>query len=972
MKKKLYTLAFLLASISVKTKAQDFLQHTPAADNWVDSVFQTLSQKNKIAQLMVLRESSTKDGQPIFFDKDLLKQIKKYGIGSICVFQGSPIVQAPILNKLQATSKIPLLVCIDGEMGLGMRMTEVAKFPDQLTMGAMNNPDLVYRIGAAMAEQCKRMGIQNDYAPVVDINNNPNNPVIGYRSFGQDKYKVAQYGVRIMRGMQDNGVMATAKHFPGHGDVAVDSHLDLPIINKSIAALDTLEFYPFRAMFDSGVASVMIAHLSIPAIDSTPNLATSLSPKNVNGLLRNEFKFKGISFTDALEMKGVAKFFPAGKASVQSLIAGNDMLCLPGDIDNSIKQIQAAIKSGELKQEDLDFRVKKVLLAKYNLGLSQKPVVDTTNLVADLNKDVPDLRAEVAQNAMTLIKLENPNVLHLDSGKVAYVSVGDVNTELGKELNGKFKADIFEFSFKDDASAANALYQKIQDGKYDKVVIGLHDFSKRPANNFGISDAAIDLIKKVDQNNLAFTYVFGNPYAVKLVLDNKNIAVAYEDDSIFQHAAFLTLAQEEGFKGQLPVTIADAFPYGYGLTKMPMTYPTEVGLSKKKLKIIDSIVDGAIKEHAFPGCEVLVARNGQIAFMKNYGYMTYDSLQPVATRDIYDLASCTKITATTISVMRLFEEGKLDLNKTLGDYLPWVKNTDKAPLKIRDILLHQAGLVAFIPFYKAVIDSVTGVPLPQYFHTVKDAQFSVEVAPNLYLRRDYLDTVQNLIVKSKLGPMYNYVYSDNDFIFLGKIVEKLSGLPLNEYVKTNFYEPLGMTSTTFLPLENNVPISQIAPTEHEKNYRQQQLRGTVHDPGAALMGGVAGHAGLYSDAYDLSKLYNMLLNGGEWEGKRYFKKSTIAYFTAYNTPFSRRGLGFDKPQMNSKNGETTYPSKYASPLTFGHTGYTGTCIWADPKEDLLFVFLSNRVYPDGGENVKINKLNVRENILDAVYQAIQH
>ncbi|WP_447640452.1 MULTISPECIES: glycoside hydrolase family 3 N-terminal domain-containing protein [Chitinophagaceae] len=953
---------------------QAFLQHSSDADRWVDSVFDKLSFKKKVGQLMVMRESNMQNGKPVFYDKELKKYIRKYGIGSICPFQGGAVEQSVIMNELQRRSKIPLMVCIDGETGLGMRVTGVGKFPDQLTMGAMDNPQLVFAIGQAMAEQCKRLGIQVDYAPVVDINNNPNNPVIGFRSFGQDKWRVAKYGSQIMLGLQSKGVMATAKHFPGHGDVAVDSHLDLPVINKSMTELDTLELVPFKELFKDGVGSVMIAHLSIPAIDTTKNLPTSLSPKNINGLLRQTLGYQGISFTDALEMKGVAKFFPQGKAGAQSLIAGNDMLCLPGDAKGTIKEIKKAIKDGRFTMADLDARVKKVLLAKYNLGLSQKPMIDTVNLLADLNKDVPDVRAGVALNAMTLLRLSDESILNPSIGKIAYVAIGSTNnTTIGEAFQKDFKADQYNLSYKSDAATIANLLHTLKTKGYDKVYIGIHDFSKRPANNFGIPDAAVQFAKDIDQNYNAATIVFGNPYAARFFLNNKNLIVAYEDDSIFQKAAFNAITQQAGFKGHLPVTIADDFPFNYGIKRenMPVVYPAAVGMNAQKLQVIDSIVDNAIKEKAFPGCEVLVARKGKIAFYKNYGYLTYDSTQHVATNDLYDLASCTKVSATTVSIMQLVEEGKVSLDKTLADYLPIYKGSDKANMTIRNILLHQAGFMPDTFFDRLFLDK-NGNPLPGYFSPVKNDQYNVTVTDKMYFRKDQLPKIDTAIRNDKLGPKDKYVYSDNDFIVLGDIVKAVSGQSLDQYAAEHFYQPLGMTTTTFLPLEHGFKQNQIAPTESEKTFRRQQLWGTVHDPRAALMGGVAGHAGLFSDAMDLSKLYLMLLNGGTYNGKQYLQQSTIDQWTAYNSNISRRGLGFDKPYKDNATSNDPYPSKYASPAAFGHTGYTGTCIWADPKEDLLFVFLCNRVYPDGGANGKLGKLNVRENILDAAYKAIDN
>jgi len=515
---------------------------------------------------MVVRLSAKTPDGVVFYNDKVAADIRKYNIGSVCLFQGNPVQQASFINQFQEMAKTPILFCIDGETGVGMRYDSVAKFPDQLTIGAINDKALVYTIGQAIGRQCKRTGIQVDYAPVVDINNNPNNPVINFRSLGEDKYKVAKYAVQMMEGMQSEGVMACAKHFPGHGDVAVDSHLDLPVINKSMAQLDSLELYPFKAVFDAGIGSVMIAHLSIPAIDSTPHLPTSLSPKNVNGLLHQQLNFHGISFTDALEMKGVAKYFPQGAAAVQSLKAGNDMLCLPGDVDTCISAIEAALDNNELAWENIEASVKKVLLAKYHLGLNKVQPVNTANLTDDLNKEVAAIRKKVAKEAITLLRLHNTTLLPLATNKkVAYIGFGinEANT-FANAIKDKFNADTYYFDYKDNSDKATTILNALGNN-YDAVIIGLHQLSKYPGNNFGLSAGAVDLMNKIQQHNNAVTFVFGNPYAVKNMCSAPNLLVCYEDDAIFQQAAFGVLSGTNTPRGTLPVTVCDAFKYGSGI-----------------------------------------------------------------------------------------------------------------------------------------------------------------------------------------------------------------------------------------------------------------------------------------------------------------------------------------------------------------------------------------------------------------------
>ncbi|HKG67363.1 MAG TPA: glycoside hydrolase family 3 N-terminal domain-containing protein [Segetibacter sp.] len=958
---------FLLLFFSTASFGQ-YKSNLPA-NEWVDSVYKSLNKKQKIAQLMIIRAHSNLGKKHV---ESVTNLIKKYKVGGLCFFQGGPVRQANLTNYYQSIAKTPLLITIDGEWGLGMRLDSVINFPRQMMLGALPDANLVYQFGRAVGQQCKRLGIQVNFAPVVDINNNPANPVINDRSFGEDKYKVALFGVQYMKGMQDEGIMACAKHFPGHGDVSVDSHLDLPVINKTRRQLDSLELYPFRQMIKEHVGSVMIAHLYIPAIDTIANQATSLSYNNVTGLLRNELGFPGLTFTDALEMKGVSKFYPAGQASVQSLIAGNDMLCLPEDIKGSIKKIRKAIRRRELKKRDFNARVKKVLLAKYNLGLNQVDSIKTENLTHDLNANTNEIKKKLAENAITLLRLSNKDLFPLKVKKIAFLGIGiDSANDFAKRLQQDYGAQVYTFNYKKDSGNVNSLAATLKE-KYDVVIIGIHKYSRRPANQFGIPDSTFRLINLVQSQMPAITFVFGNPYAIKnIAATSANLLACYEDDVIMQQAAADVIQGKIIPKGKLPVTVSDELRFGTGIISknyLPEVVPETVDLQSNILNGIDSVANDAIKNHAAPGCVVLVAKDGKIAFQRSYGYTNYDSLEPVTTDMLYDLASVTKTSATTVSVMKLYEEGKLDIEKTLGDYLPWVRRSNKENFQIKNLLLHQAQLIPYIPFYKQTIDSA-GSPLPSIYSRIPAKEFSIKVAEDLYLRNDWQDTMYHKILLSKLGESLKYVYSDNDFIFLGKVVEAITGKKLDDYVKETFYSPLSMTTTTFKP-RDHFPINTIAPTENDTAWRQQLLRGDVHDPGAAMFGGVAGHAGLFSNAYDLAQLYQMILNGGEMNGVRYLNKETIDTFTVYSSNISRRGLGFDKPEKDNATILDPYPASSVSPLTFGHTGFTGTCVWVDPAYNLIYIFLSNRVTPNG-ENNKLSKMNVRTNIQEIIYQAMQ-
>lgn len=942
------------------------------ARKWVDSVFNSLTPDQRIAQLIVVRMSST-DGKKVFFyENEVADAVTKYNIGGICLFQGGPLKQASLINKMQSLAKTPIMISIDGEFGLGMRMDSVLSLPRQMMMGAVDDPSLIYEYGRVVGEQCRRMGIQINYAPVVDVNNNPANPIINDRSFGEDKHRVALYGMQYMRGMQDAGVMACAKHFPGHGDVTVDSHHDLPVINKKRSELDSLELYPFRQLINAGVAAVMVGHLAIPALDDRKNIATSISNNTVTKLLKNELGFNGLVITDALEMRGVSKYFPAGEISVKALEAGNDMLCLPGDIQETLTKVNAAIKDGKLTWEQIESRVKKVLLAKYQYGLATPTRVDLNNLVEDLNAKSEAMRRLIAERSVTLLRNSDQSIFPLAPGRrVAYLGVGlTKDNAFARDLREEYDAHVYYFDYKMSQEAIAPLMQLLSN-RYDVVVLGIHHYNRFPANDFGISRAADELIKTVQEKFRTITLFFGNPYAIKKYCDSRVLVACYEDDRITQQTAADLLTGRFQPRGTLPVTVCESFSAGDGIVPnrpIPSLRPADLGLRVSTLTGIDSIVNDAIKQRAMPGAVVLVAKDGKVGYERAFGFLSYDSIEPVYPQTIYDLASLTKIFATTISVMKLYDEGRLDLNKKLSDYLTWTKGTNKENLTLWNVLLHQAGLKGWIPFYRETLDSLRSLsPSFNVYASVMDSTHNIRVAENLFMRNDWRDTIYNRILTSEVAADGSYVYSDLDFIFLGNIVESITGMSLDQYARKTFYEPLKLSSTSFRPRER-FRLNNIAPTETEPVFRKQTIRGDVHDPGAAMFGGVAGHAGLFSNVQDIALLSQMLLNGGTINGIRFFKKATVDLFTSYHA-LSRRGLGFDKPEKDNFKRPEPYPTLSASPFTFGHTGFTGTCVWIDPLHDLVFIFLSNRVYTNGDPN-RFLRMSVRPKVHELIYQSL--
>ena len=961
--------SFLLLALTLCFNAKS--QTSPAAKQWVDNTYKTLSDDEKIAQLVIIRAYSNKG-----VEANVVNDIKKYNVGSICFFQGGPVRQAQLTNYYQSLAKTPVLITIDGEYGLGMRLDSVIKYPYAMTLGAVTDASLVYQTGKCIGEQHKRLGVHVDYAPVVDINNNPNNPVIGFRSFGADKYRVARNGIAFMKGMQDAGIMACAKHFPGHGDVDVDSHLDLPVINKPRSELNNLELYPFREMIKAGVQSVMVGHLSVPSIDKGKNRATSISKNAVDSLLRKELGFEGLTFTDALEMKGVAKYFPGGTIAVEALIAGNDMLCLPESVEGTIKAVKEAIKQKRLNWEDIEQKVKKVLLAKYNLGLSDQQPVNIENLLNDLNAQTNAIRKQVAEKSLTLLSLASVNTFRNEfftwplkkERKIAYVAFGKSSKQaLGDRLKNDFNADVFYINYADPIDKGGVVVKKIVDGKYDDVIIGFHDINTRKGTtNYGITQSAIKNWYTLNKTN-AITLVFGNPLAATSLCTAKSLAICYEDDDVFQNTAADWLRGDFVASGTLPFSVC-TYNQGHGKLVSPgdLTYLEPIG--DERFRAVDSIAIDGIKKKAFPGCVILAAKDGNIVYHKAFGSFNYDSLYATRLNSIFDLASVTKTSAVTVAIMKMVEQGKVNLKKTLSDYLSFTKRTNKANLTLENIILHQAGMVPFIPFYKATLDA-DGNPRTDLYKTQSEPGLTTQVARGLYLRNDWKDTIWKTIIESPVTTQgKRYEYSDNDFWFLGKIVETVSGKPLEEYVQDSFYIPLFMKTTGYQPLKK-FPLDEIVPTEKETGFRNQLIQGTVHDEGAALGGGVAGHAGLFSTAYDLGKLYQMLLNGGELNGHRFLKWETIQNFTAYHSNISRRAYGFDKPEKGNATRSQSYPSTLASPQTYGHTGFTGTCVWVDPRYNIVYIFLSNRVTPTR-DNPRLGSYNIRGEIQDAIYKGL--
>ncbi len=945
-------------------------------EHWVDSVFNTLSEDQRIGQLFMIRAHSDRGQDHINFVK---KQIKDFGIGGLCFFQGTPDKQLSLTNEYQKLTNVPLMISMDAEWGLGMRLKKsTISFPRQLALGAIQDNQAIYNMGKEVARQLLRLGVHINFAPVVDVNNNAENPVINTRSFGEDPYNVTSKSFMYAKGMQDHGVIACAKHFPGHGDTNVDSHHDLPVINHDRKRLDSIELFPFRVLAQFGIESVMVAHLKVPALDATPNLPTTLSKKVINVLLKKEMNFKGLVFTDALEMKGVSKHFPAGEIEVRALEAGVDVLLMPADIKTALSHINKALVSGRLKQKDLDKTVKKILRSKYKLGLLTKQKLESDNLLKELN--TPEAKAinrDLIAKSFTLA-VDEGNLIpfnKLESTTFAGVSLGtNSTTPFQKMLSNYQKME--RFSYKELAEGeVKSIVERLK--KKDVVIIGLHDMSSYAKKNWGLSQGEINLVNRLALETEVVLTVFGSPYCLKHFNTQKHVLVANNDDQVSQELAAQALFGVTGIKGRLPVTASSKFRFNTGVStnrifRMGYGIPEDVGMDSKKLLKIDTLAELAIKSKATPGMVVLIAKDGKVIFHKAYGKHTYKKdAYRVQKDDVYDLASVTKVAATTLSLMKLQDEGKFGIDQYLGTYLPHLDTTNKKNLIIRDILAHRSGMKSWIPFYKKTLTAhkkkTSRKPLKRLYASAKSSKFSVPVSQNLYLKETYLDSIWNRIYSSVVFETKKYRYSDLGFYMMGQVIEKQSGQSLDQYALNSFYKPLGLKKTMFNPWES-MSTKTIVPTERDRYFRHKTVQGYVHDMGAAMMGGVAGHAGLFSNAQDLSIIMQMLLNQGNYGGIQFLRPETVRQYTTKHQACTRRGIGFDMKELNSRRSQNL--PKEASINTFGHIGFTGTCVWSDPDEQLTYIFLSNRTYPSM-HNKKLNKLNTRGKIHAAIYDAIE-
>jgi beta-N-acetylhexosaminidase len=1066
-------ICILLFSIAINAqKTPEFL--TNYNKEWVEKTLKSMTIDEKIGQIFMPRGNYSGKG---YDPQKLLKWVKDYHLGGMVFFAGQPTTQAQITNDLQAASKIPMFIGEDFEWGVGMRMDSTVRFPYQMSLGAMaGNEDLIERMGREVGRQCSRLGVHINYAPVVDVNNNPNNPVINFRSFGEDKMNVTRKALAYMRGMQSQKLITSAKHFPGHGDTGVDSHFDVPLIAHDKTRMHDIELYPYKELIKNGLSGIMTAHLAIPALDNTPNLASTMSPKIITDLLKKELGFQGLVFTDAMDMEGAVKYFPKGEAIVRAILAGNDVIETFEDVPTAFNAVKKAITEGRIKEADLDAKIRKILMAKSYVGLDKYKPIKLEGLVQDLNPIESDLLNRLfAESFLTLVKNDKDIVPIKDlTQKIAVVSI-DANGETPFQRMAANYTAVDAFSI--PINAVDADIQKVVSASqnHDVILVGINLQNIRPSAKYGISESNQKALAALTKSGKAIVVLFGNPFTLDKypsLNEAKAIIMSYQWTNYTEEATAQAVFGAIGFQGKLPVSVNKNYPIGMGIStknmgRLSYGIPEMVGMDSRNLiRNIDSVVNVGLREKAYPGAVVQVAKEGRVIYKKSYGFHTYEAAEKAGFRvsdngqvftkdskndvmdekvktpttnpqsttpnpqntegvvkltDLYDLASVTKISTSALAVLQTMSDGKFDLNKTFADYYSDFANSNKANLKFKDMLTHKSGLRAWIPFWQNCIDSLQTVKnsvvfkekysknfklgffqklfggakkvdgkiakairtdknmwkgcyspnsikwLPNTFSPVKNSDYTVQINDNMWLHKDYYKTIFNDIKTSPLKPEQGYVYSDLHYYTYPTLFAKLTGVEWETYLKKT-YKAIGANSLTYNPLRY-YSKAQIVPTEYDSFFRKTLIHGYVHDEGGAMLNGISGHAGLFGNANDLMKLMQLYLQKGSYGGKQFIKPEVMDMATQYQFPEikNRRGIAFDKLDFNKKinNGPQS-----ASELSYGHSGFTGTFTWIDPKYNLVYVFLSNRVYPTR-ENGKIGTLNIRTEVGEAIYRSLK-
>lgn len=968
-------MAITPALLNIKSKTE--------CSRWVDSVYNSMNERERVAQLFV-PTVNPRNGDT---SKAIIKRyIKIEKMGGLLFYKGSIDDYVELTNYAKSITKVPVMMTLDGEWGLSMRMKNTPRFPYNMGLGAIADEQLLYEYGKEVARECREMGIHVNFAPVLDVNSNPDNPVIGYRSFGEDPKRVARLGIAYSRGLEDGGVMSVSKHFPGHGDTSVDSHKTLPTVSHDKATLDEVDLLPFKQYVNSGLSGVMVGHLSVPALDNSGTPA-SLSRVITTDLLREELDFEGLIFTDALEMKGANV---STNNCVLALLAGADVLLSPENPVKDLDAVMAAIKSGKIAMPIIEERCKKMLAYKYALGLTnEKPIIKKgienrlNSLLADaVNRKLSASLMTVLRNDINLLPIRG-----LAERSIAVVNVGEPkDNEFVRFIKKYAKVDVYSSV----GGLSSSILSEIK--KHDVIIVGVFSHN---------SSARLALAQLKSIPNIVPVF-FVNPYEMAQfgasINDVKTLVLGYDNTPLIQEYAAQAIFGGIDVSGSLPVNIDGIAPIGTGVklkrSRLGYTSPLVAGFNADLEMRVDSLINVGLETKAFPGCQLLVAKDGYVVLNKCYGTLDFINENKVAEETIYDLASVSKATGTLPGVMKAYDEGLFDLDFPVSEYIEQLQGGDKADITIRELLYHESGMPAAVNMFSMMMDTTTysgkliqrkysdiySIKIENGAYGHKDARlrsdiissqaterFNIEAADGIFVGKETLDTIMSRIYNIKLRDTKRYNYSCLNFCLLMKMEECVTGRPHNEWVDETIYAPLGATHIGYRPLQW-YDKKHIAPTEKDNYLRRQTVHGYVHDETANFSGGVQGNAGLFSNANDLAKLCQMWLNGGEYGGERILSENTVKLFTTNKSTSCRRGLGFDKPdKRNEKNSPTC---REASPATYGHTGFTGTCFWVDPQSQLIYIFLCNRVNPTRN-NSAFSQLSIRPRLFSEVYQAMK-
>jgi beta-N-acetylhexosaminidase len=917
---------------------------------WVDSLLAHLSLEQKIGQLLMVPAYSIPTQQN---RAQVERWIRDYQIGGVIFMQGTPMRQVALTNHYQRLSGIPLLVAMDAEWGPSMRLDSLPRYPNALTLGALREDSLVYRVAQAIARQCKRLGVHINFAPVSDVNNNPQNPVIGFRAFGSDRHRVTQLALLYMQALQKEGIVAVAKHFPGHGDTEVDSHYDLPIIRHSRARLDSIELYPFRHLIREGVMGIMIAHLLVPALDT---VTATVSPVIIDSLLRGELGFRGIVFSDALNMKAVSLYYAPGELEVAALRAGADVLLYVEQVPVVFRAIQEAVFAGRLTEAQIDEKVRRILLLKASLGLTTTPQVPETGLMTDLWAEalLEPLRqayiqaVTLVQNRQALLPLGN-----LANYRPLYVQIGYERPAPFYRYLSQYMAIDYVVIPSVEALPADSLLRRLSE--YNLFIVGLFNLSQNPRRSFGLRPKALDFLCGLrESDRKVITCIFGNPYTLSFFGEEEAILLGYQEDTLAQWQAVNVIMGTGPPTGVLPVEPPLRYPRYVAYDAAPYR-PVVPYRPPYRFSRLDSLLSTVISERITPGFAITVIYRDTLVYNKGWGAYSYaDRRTPSPTHTLYDVASLTKVFVTTLMAMDLYERGELRLQEPLSKRVPAWASTPAGRLTSYQLLTHTAGYPPTLPLLQMLKGSTTA-----FSDTLSDLH-TLPLSRRCYLSQKVPPTLwEQILSYSPSKPTAHPVYSDISFVILGRYLELLAGENMMSYVTQRFYRPMGLYRLQFHPALNCLD-SLCAPTEVDTTWRKDTLCGYVHDPTAALLGGFAGNAGLFAPSQDLAYLLWMLLKSGEYGGYCYFSAPTVRTFTREADKLGR-GLGWDKPGKE----KTSSAPPPLSTLAFGHLGFTGTAAWADPAHNLVVIILSNRIHPTAADP-RYNQLLIRRKIMQAI------